>query len=194
MEPQPQFALSQDPAQHPSPSSSLTRSFLSCKSRTSSRPSTAHGLGALGKIPKDVRTRILATVDIVPNTCCPALLFPPHRLAVTPPRRDIPSESSFSRHILFMILTLRAFSKDAAAKLGNSAYADKPEPSSRRQSIDLFNMFSTTSGAAEERPTRKLKKENRVRTPLRAYICTLPDSRPVLQLPHPLTLPFSIKY
>ncbi|KAF9450134.1 hypothetical protein P691DRAFT_811048 [Macrolepiota fuliginosa MF-IS2] len=59
------------------------------------------------------------------------------------------------------MLTLSCFSKDATAKLGRSGYADSTEPSSGPGSAHLRNMFSTTTDAAEERPTRKLKKENR---------------------------------
>ncbi|KAJ3560434.1 hypothetical protein NP233_g10843 [Leucocoprinus birnbaumii] len=125
---------SQDPAHRPSVlASSLPRSFLSCKSRSTARTSL-HGLSALGRIPKD---------------------------SVAPQRPVVPGAPSFSRHDLSMLI-LSLFSEEATAKLGHSGYADTPEPSSRRQSADLRNMFSTTSGAADERPARKLKRENKI--------------------------------
>lgn len=68
------------------------------------------------------------------------------------------------------MLTLSRISKEATAKLGCSGYADSPNPSSRPQSAHLRNMFSTTPNVAEERSARKLKKENRVRTPLRGFL------------------------
>lgn len=67
------------------------------------------------------------------------------------------------------MLTLSRIFKEATAKLGRSGYADSPEPSSRPGSASSRNMFSTTTNAAEERPTRKLKKDNRVRIPLRGF-------------------------
>lgn len=62
-----------------------------------------------------------------------------------------------------MMLTLSCISKETSAKLGHSGYADLPEPASKPERAHLRNMFSTPTSAADERPARKLKKENKVR-------------------------------